>query len=147
MTYSARTDISLKQEIIQTLPRLPEELGLRFVEDLYLSEHAGDSYVTLQSGGLLVRFVRDRGQVWVEVAPVTAPTSWLPVTFVLEALQGKSPQVQFNLLAAASLLRDHFSELEQALGPRLSETQREMERLKAERLDVLMRSPGKLADS
>lgn len=147
MSYSARTDISLKQEMMQSLPRLPEELGLRFVEDLYLPEHAGDSYVTLQCSGLLVRFVRDRGQVWVEVAPATAPTSWWPVTFVLEALQGKTPQVQFNLQAAASLLRDHFSELEHALGSRLSETQREMERLKAERLDALMRSPGKLAGS
>jgi hypothetical protein len=129
-----RVDIPLKQEISESIPGLLEELGLHVVEDQYSPKSFGNSYVTLQSPGLLVRFVRDRGHVHAEVAPLTAPTSWWPLGFVLIAIQRQVPENQFGLLNAACLLRDNFRELSDALGSRLAETRRDIERLTEERL-------------
>jgi hypothetical protein len=139
-----RLDIPLQQEIIESLPGLLEELDLHVVEDRYLPESFGNSYVTLQSPRLLVRFVRDRGQAWAEVAPVTAPTSWWPLGLVLEVIRGQLPDMQFDLTSAAHLLRDNFCELAEALGARLPETKREIEKRGEERLRALIRpaKPG-----
>lgn len=129
-----RVDIPLKKEIAESIPGLLEELGLRVVKDQYLPKSFGNSDVTLQSPELLVRFVRDRGHVHAEVPPPTAPTSWWPLGFVLTAIQGQIPEGQFGLLGAARLLRDNFRELADALGPRLTGTLRDIERLTEVRL-------------
>lgn len=141
-----RLDIPLKQEMVEILPGLLREFDLRVIEDQYLPESFGNSYVTLQSPRLLVRFVRDRGQVWAEVAPVTAPTSWWPLGFVLEAIQGQLPKTEFDVTSAVRLLRDNFRELAEALGPNLSETNREIERRSEERLKALI-GPRKVSGS
>jgi hypothetical protein len=131
-----RLDIPLKQEISESIPGLLEELGLHVVESRYFPESFGNSDVTLQSPELWVRFVRDRGHVHAEVAPPTVPTSWWPLGFVLKAIQRQVPEDQFGVLNAARLLRDNFRELADALGPRLSETLRDIEMLTEERLKV-----------
>jgi hypothetical protein len=95
----------------------------------------------------MVRFVRDRGQVWAEVAAITAPTSWLHVAFVLEAIHGQQPSIPFDLTSAAGLLRDNFRDLVEALGPNLLETRREIEKRGAERLKALMASSRKVSGS
>ncbi|MGB6946755.1 MAG: hypothetical protein WBE37_30450 [Bryobacteraceae bacterium] len=135
-------DIPLKQEMTETLPGFLQELDLLVIEDLYLPKSFGNSYVTLQSPKFFVRFVRDRGQVWAEVAPVTAPASWWPLGFVVEAMQGHQPEYKFELSDAAHMLKENFRELANALGPRLPETRREMERHGAERLKAMI-GPGK----
>ena len=132
-----RSDIPLKQEMSEILPGLLEDLGLHVVEDRYLPRTFGNSDVTLQSPKLCVRFVRDRWHVHAEVAPPTAPTTWWPLGFVLKAIQRQVPEDQFGVLNAARLLRDNFRELADALGPRLAETHRDIERLTEERLKVL----------
>jgi hypothetical protein len=138
-----RLDIPLKQEMAEILPEFDRELNLHVIEDRYAPESFGNSYVTLHSQRLLVRFVRDRGQVWAEVAPLTAPTSWWPIGFVLEAIGGQLPEIPFDLTSAARLLRDNFHELAEALGPRLLETNREIERRSQERLKALTESSRK----
>jgi len=139
-------DIPLKQELLESVPELLSELDLHIVEDVYMSKAMGNSYVTLQSPGLTVRFVRDRGQVWAEVAAVTAPTNWLHVGFVLEAIHGQQPRIPFDLTSAVGLLRDNFGDLVQALGPKLQETRREMEKRGAERLKALIASSKNVTD-
>jgi hypothetical protein len=57
--------------------------------------------------------------------------------FVLKAIQRHVPEDQFGVLNAAGLLRDNFRELADALGPRLTETRRDIERLTEERLKAL----------
>jgi len=132
-----RLDIALKQEMAEILPGLLIEFDLRVVDGKYAPESFGNSYVTLQSPRLFVRFVRDRGQVWAEVAPVTAPAGWWPLVFVLEAIQGQVPQKEFDLESVLRLLRDNFRELADALGPKLSETNREIKRHGEERLKTM----------
>jgi hypothetical protein len=129
-----RLDIPLKQEMLEILPGLLKDFDLHVIEDRYLPESFGNSDVTLQSPQLLVRFVRDRGQVWAEVAPVTEPTSWWPLGDVLKAIQGQLPEAPFDLTSAVRLLRDNFRELADALGPRLTGTHRDIERLREARL-------------
>ena len=93
-------DIPLKQEMIEILPGLLRDFELHVIEDQYLPESFGNSDVTLQSPKLLVRFVRDRGHVWAEVAPVTAATSWSPLGLVLKVIHGRLPENQFGLTSA-----------------------------------------------
>jgi hypothetical protein len=131
-----RLDITLRQEMLESIPELLEELDLHVVEDRYLPESFGNSDVTLQSPKLWVRFVRDRGHVHAEVAPPTAPTSWWPLGFVIKAIHCQVPEDQFGLLNASRLLRDNIRELADALGPRLTETLRDIERLTEERLEA-----------
>lgn len=138
-----RVDIPLKQELIESCPGLLNELGLHVIDDQYFGDRMGNSYVTLQSSRLWVRFVRDRGQVWAEVAPLTAPTSWCPLAYVLEAIQGRLPMIQFDLPSTVHLLRDNFEALAEALGPRVSETNREIQRRREERLRALAGSTRK----
>ena len=130
-------DIPLKQEMIEILPGLLKDFDLHVIEDQYLPESFGNSDVTLQSPKVLVRFVRDRGHVWAEVAPVTATTGWWPLGFVLQAIHGQLPEIQFGLSPAVRLLRDNFCELADALGPRLTETRGDIERLREERLQAM----------
>jgi hypothetical protein len=125
-----RLDIPLKQEMSESIPGLLGDLDLHVVEDVYMPESFGNSYVTLQSPELWVRFVRDRGHVHAEVAPPTVPTSWWPLGLVLKAIQRQVPEDQFGVLNAARLLRDNFRELADALGPRLTETLRDIERVR-----------------
>src|ERR1700728_3308285 len=127
-----RLDIPLKQEIVESLPGLLDDVDLHVVEDVYMPESFGNSYVTLQSSWLWVRFVRDRGHVHAEVAPPTAPTSWWPLGLVLIAIHRQVPEDQSGVLNAARLLRDNFRELADALGPRLTETRSNIERVRAE---------------
>jgi hypothetical protein len=121
-----RLDIPIKQEIVESHPGLLEEFGFLITEDRRLTESFGNSYVTLQSSTLWVRFVRDRGQVWAEVAAAAAPTNWYPLRFVLETIRGQLAEPQFDLLTATRLLRDNFRDLADALGPKLPDTLREI---------------------
>jgi hypothetical protein len=135
-----RLDIPLRQEMMESISGILEELDLHVIDDQYSPKSFGNSYVTLQSPKIWVRLVRDRGQVWAEVAPVTAPTSWWPLGFVLEAIRGQLPAIQFDLPNAARVLRDNFRGFVEALGPKLSETRRVIEQRREERLKALMGS-------
>ncbi len=131
--------IPLKQQVINDQPWLFDDLGFSIVEDDYRPDAFGNSFVTLESTILRLRFVRDRGQVWADVGSPTDPKTWWHLLFVLEAVLGKRPDLRFDLDEAASLLRDNFSTLAEALGPRLSETKRQLDRFQEKRLRDLRR--------
>lgn len=129
-----RLDMPLKQEMSEILPALADRFDLQVTDDRYAPESFGNSYVTLQSPRIMVRFVRDRGQVWVEVAPLSAPAAWWPLALALEAIGVQLPETQFDLRSAAALLCDNFQHLAEALGPGLSDTRGEIERRAEERV-------------
>ncbi len=131
--------LSLKQEISDKLPWLFTDLRLRIVDDYFRPESFGNSVVTLESNALRVRFVRDRGQVWVDVGPVDNGSKWWHLTFVLEAIRGTVPAVRFEVNEAALLLRDNYLEVVEALGPNLQATKAELHRREAERLRALQK--------
>jgi len=106
-----RLDIPLRQEMMESISGILEELDLHVIDDQYSPKSFGNSYVTLQSPKIRVRFVRDCGQVWAEVAPVTAPTSWWPLGFVLEAIRGQLPEIQFDLQMLLAYCGTIFADL------------------------------------
>lgn len=129
----SKSECSLKQQVIETCPWLIGELAFRVVDDEYRPESFGDSFVTLESPVLRIRFLRDRGQIFVELASPTAPEKWRDLTFVLRAIQGKVPQESFALDEVANRLRNHFAELVEAMGPKLEETERKIEKIFCQR--------------
>jgi hypothetical protein len=127
----------LNQEVLHECPWLFSELGFKIIGYDFQPKHFGDSFVSLASDSLRVRFVRDRGQVIAEVASLVPPRKWWPIGFVLEAIHGVLPESKFDLQAAASLLQENFSDIVIALGPKLKKTEEELQKRAAERLRVL----------
>jgi hypothetical protein len=122
------TNISLKQEVSEELPWLFRELHSRIAENDFKPKNFGDSFVTLESPVLCVRFVRDRGQVSVEVASPSDRETWLNLEHVCEIISGENVKPSFELLAVADLLRKNFQALGDHLGPKYDDTKRELDR-------------------
>lgn len=124
---------SLKQEVTEQLPWLFQELGFRVVEDHFDPRSFGNSFVTLESSKVLVRFVRDRGQISAEVASICEARTWWNLEHVCELIVGRYVEPGFELSAVAALLRNHTSALADYLGPKFAETKRELDRRAEER--------------
>ena len=124
-----------------------DELAFQMIEEDYSAESFGNAFVTLESSVLQVRFVLDRDQTFIYLAPPTSREKWPEIYFVLEAIHGKEPEAIVEFDEVAIRLRNHFPELVEALGPRLGETEREMERLAGLRLAEMrkgfFRSPSR----
>ncbi len=133
------TSIPLKQEVTEQLPWLFEELGFRVVEDHFDPKSFGNSFVTLGSPGLQVRFVRDRGQISAEVASRSEPGKWWNLEHVCELIAGRSIEPGFELSSVAALLRNNMPALMESLGPKFPETKRELERRAEERKQAFLR--------
>jgi hypothetical protein len=141
------TDLSLplKQQLIATEGWVLQDLGFRVVGEYYDYKHFGNSGVELESEILRLRFVRDRGQTWAEVAPLSEPMGWWAMSWVLEAIRGDPPEPpptdleeigrrwmeagpRLTLQAEASLFRDNLAALNEALGPGWPKTKLELGR-------------------
>jgi hypothetical protein len=127
----------LQEQLRLHAPWLFEERGLKVTSDSYDVKAFGNSIVVLQSENLTVRFVRDRGQIFAEFETPTEPDKWLDLSFVLEAIHRTAPQPIFDLDGVISLLRQNFSDLVEALGPKWAATKQELDRRRAERLEAL----------
>ena len=134
---------TLKEELDEDFLQFLEELGMRIVDQQYLPQSFGNSYLILESPKLRVRFVRDRGQTWADVSSIAPGAEWWHVAYVLEAIYGTAPQIQLDLTTAVGPLKRNFSVLAAALGPKLSDTTREINRHRSERLRALTRPAAK----
>ena len=133
--------IPLKQELIEQQPWLFQELTLKIVDDAYSSEHFGDSFVTLESSSLRVIFIRDRGQIFIEVASPFDPENWWNINDICEFILHKKIRPEFDLQAVATLLRNNLPALTDYLGPKLNETRRELKkRIKQREHEILKRA-------
>lgn len=127
----------LRQEMTEKLPWLFADLQFRVVGDSYDPRTFGDCLVTLESDVIRLRFVKDRGQILIELRPLSEPSRWWNAVYILEAIRGERPVPHFDLEGAASMLRDNFPALVSALGPgSLEETRREIERHGKERVEA-----------
>ncbi len=127
----------LDQLLTERLPWLFKELGFRVVSSNYDAGSFGNSTVILESDSLRLRFVRDRGQVLLDLAPVSERQKWFSLGSLYEAIHHESVKPEYTLDAKGSLLQKEFPALVEALGPKLRETQDEIERRKKERLRAL----------
>ena len=127
----------LHQQLRREIPWLFDEVGFRVTWDEYNPKAFGDCIVTLDSETLRANFVKDRSQILLYVAPCLEPDNWQSLVFVLEAIQGVQPAPRFELEAVASLFRENYPGLVEALGPKWQDTKQELQRLSAERLYAL----------
>ncbi len=131
--------IPLKQKVTELLPWLFKDYGLRVVEDDFDPESFGNSLVVLKSSDLVVRFVRDRGQVSAEVASPFDPGTWWNLEHVCELTTGRSVEPGFDLSSVAALVWKNLPAIIEALGPRFQETKRQLEQNAVERKRAFLR--------
>jgi hypothetical protein len=127
----------LKEELENRMPWLFEDLGFRVAYHDYSDQHMGDSVAELESPSFRVRFIRDKSRIQVEFASLSEPERWLELGFLWNALTGHRPEPELEGLAW--FLRDHISELEDALGPGFSQTTQQFERSRIENSEILAR--------
>lgn len=89
--YRARPCTGLSVKVLCPAPyrwrlrRYARYEGFRIVRSEFDPRHFGDSVVTLQSDALRLRFVRDRGQVILDVGPTSEPDTWWGFLAIYEA--------------------------------------------------------------
>jgi hypothetical protein len=135
---------SLFQHIQKKLPNLFKELGFRVIWQ-------AETEVELGSEGLRLLFVRDMG-ICVQVAPPTPPDTssepearyglywvndWIGLSWILEVIRGEPTDTFLgcgpDLEPLGALVRDNLPALVEALGPNLSETKLQLQRIRESR--------------
>jgi hypothetical protein len=119
----------LVRNIQERLPWLFSEYGFRIVDYSYHPQSSGNCVVTLESESLRLRFHRDRGMSYAELASKADPDKWSDLSLLLLAIQGKRPDPAFE--GTAILLKNNLQAITEALGPRLVETKQELDRREA----------------
>jgi hypothetical protein len=134
----------LLPEVKEKLPWLFDELGFILIWHDYGYKSVGNSLVELKSDSLRLRFIRDMGKVFAEVASLAEPEDWHDLSWVLEAICGE-PAAMFtgtgDLESVASLVRQNLGALIEGLGPRLSQTKQELQRRYDLRVSAPVRRP------
>lgn len=103
LTMDAR--VALKDQVFTHLPWLFDELGFRMVEDRYDPKDFGNALVILESAELRIRIVRDRGQIFTDVASLLEPDRWLPLKDAHEVMTRRDGDPVFDLQAVEAILR------------------------------------------
>lgn len=125
---------SFRESVEKSFEQLIRTHGFRMLTAAYDRQDFGNTVVVLESESVLVRVVRDRGQVFVEIASVAEPGNWYPLDRVIEATAGSGVEppggTPMALEVASSLIEENYSRLTAALDPHCYfETKRELERL------------------
>lgn len=131
----------LKPVLADRLPWLFEDLGFRITYSEYDPASFGNSLVILDSDRIRLRFVRDRSQVMLDVAANSEPEKWFGLHSLYEVIHNESIKPRFTLNAVGELLKQEFTALVAALGPKLLETQKELKRRRSERFRTLTMRP------
>jgi hypothetical protein len=124
-----------QEDVESKFAKLVERRGFRTLAGGYDAESFGNALVVLESEDYSIRLVRDRGQVFVELASPVDPGNWHGLGRVLAALHGEPEEERVwsgsvNLADAVSVIDVNHESLAESLGPRRYERTRvELERL------------------
>lgn len=90
------------------------ETGYRFTDSLWTPSFGGDSYVILESSSLRMRFLRERGQLFLEVQEPGAGENaqWYSIDIVRRLLTGERMASAELSADYANFLRLHLSDIE-----------------------------------
>jgi hypothetical protein len=111
---------AIREALIERFPWLLEELGFRIKEHDFSYKNMGSSFVVLESDSIRVMFVNDRGGIGVQVASLSDPGRWMDLGFLWQALTDDRPTPALE--GWAWFLRDHISQIAEALGPNFEKT-------------------------
>jgi hypothetical protein len=120
--------------IARKLPWLFSDLGFRVAWFECNSTAFGNASLALQSDVFMLRFNLERGRIFAEVAPPSEPEHWWALPFVCQAISGELPVPELDGLA--SLLRNNYPAIVEALGPRLPETKRVLDQIAEQRGEI-----------
>ncbi len=124
-----------QDDVKRSFAKLVERRGFRVLAGGFDERSFGNALVLLESDDYSIRLVRDRGQVFVELASPTDPGNWHGLGRVLAALQGEPEEDRawsgsVNLADAASVIEANHEALAESLGSnRYDRTRIELERL------------------
>lgn len=110
-------------------------LKLRLLKETYDPKHFGNSIIELRGDTIWIRVVRDRGQVFVDIASPVDPDNWYDLERVLEAVGSKtetpmSPDSPETLELSAKLIERHLDAIQAGLSiPNYHRTKETLERI------------------
>lgn len=64
-----------------------DDYNFQILQDAYESTDFGNAMIVAQSNNLCIRFIRDRGQIYVELGSLSAPGNWYELSKVLAILE------------------------------------------------------------
>lgn len=132
----------LVRNIQERLPWLFSEYGFRIVNFSYSAKYFGTCEVTLESKSLRLVFVRDRGIGQVDLIARADPETSYRLSFIVGRIKGAHPDIGFE--GVAFLLKENWTGIIEALGPKLAETKREHERLQLANKETFARLQDKI---
>jgi len=99
----------LRKQVSRDLPFLFNEFGARPV--LTSSRDPWGKILTLEAGNLFLRFARDRGDYFLDIAPTDFPNQWAPISVAHVVITASKPIYTADDLPPAALSFRSFSEL------------------------------------
>jgi hypothetical protein len=141
----------LSREIAEQVPWLHGQFGFTIVDEGYDSKAFGNSWVTLQGPIFFATFVRDCGEIWVDLSPRVAPAFGVPLDDIFQGFMGKpASPVYRSVRPLAESLRAEMAGLEQLLGFRWAETKVRLLQFDQARKDEFfdrMRAAGNIVEN
>jgi hypothetical protein len=122
-------------DVERSFAKLIAERGFRVLVGGYEREDFGNALVVLESDSYSIRLIRDRGQVFVELASPEEPGNWYGLGRVLAVLRGEPEEEEtwsgsVNLDDAAAVLEKYHAGLSGILeSGRYARTRAELDRL------------------
>lgn len=111
--------------------KLMSSYGFKIVEDQHDASNFGNAVVVLDSSDFRIRLVRDRGQIFGEVASYSEPDKWYGIDRLYEAIGLQPiPKQPVTIEDLAGALEKDLVRVEHSLQPtRFPATKKELERL------------------
>jgi hypothetical protein len=124
------SDPDFEEKVRQGLPFLFRDFSASVVSNQCFPTAFGNAVVVLAVATLVIRVVRDRDEIRIDVAPAHAPKDWRQLTLALAAVEGskQNPVVSscISLRQGAAFLMDSFESLRAAFLPESYETTKRM---------------------
>ena len=113
-------DKQLERSAHEAFAFLFSDWNAKIVESRYERQNFGNGLVVIRAGNLLVRILRDRGQVSVEVGPENpSQWEWFDLERVIQILHGMTigwPICDGTLTDLSRVLRENIPQLMSAFG-------------------------------
>jgi len=77
---------TIYENLVKACPTFLDELKLRCIENVYDPIAFGNSFTVLKNDELRFRIIRDRGQIFGEIAPPFDPDNWSDLDEVLRTM-------------------------------------------------------------
>jgi hypothetical protein len=108
----------------------------RIIDSAVSSSFGGDAYLTISSDEVRIRFVRDRGQLFLDLQPANPDKrEWYSIDLVRRLITGERLDSAELDAGYANFLRDSFAEIESRFADpeRFPSTEAELRKLKRKR--------------